>query len=78
MLLTRLLQLVFLVCVCRGPVSIHGASNIVIDLREPIVRVSPALINGGDSLDLFGYSVVLHQVAEPTPGNFESAINNTR
>ncbi len=62
-----------LVCVCVGSV-VNGASNI--DIEEPIVRVSPA--RSGDSLDLFGYSVVLHQIAEPIPGDFQSAIENTK
>lgn len=74
MFLSRLLQFVFLVCVCSCPALIHAASNI--DLKEPIVRVSPA--RNGDLLDLFGYSVVLHQVTQPTPGDFQSAIDNTR
>ncbi len=73
MLSNRLLQLIWaLVCVCVG--TVNGAANI--DILEPIVRVSPA--RSGDSLDLFGYSVILHQIAEPISGNFKSAIENTR
>ncbi|XP_064401212.1 integrin alpha-5-like [Halichondria panicea] len=73
MLSNRLLQLIWaLVCVCVG--TVNGAANI--DILEPIVRVSPA--RSGDSLDLFGYSVILHQIAEPISGNFQSAIENTR
>ena len=45
-----------------------------LDVSEPIVRTSPAT-NDDDN---FGFSVVMHQVEVPVPGDFESFINNTR
>ena len=45
-----------------------------LDVNEPIVRRSPAT----DNDDNFGFSVVMHQVEVPTPGDFESFVSNTR
>jgi len=52
--------------------SVNGVANI--DITQPIARVSPS--KGMPNEDSFGYSVVLHQVEQPT--DFESAIQNTR
>lgn len=45
-----------------------------IDTLKPIFRYSPAR---GEE-DYFGYSVVLHQVGVPAPGDFNAAILNSR
>ena len=45
----------------------------IYSLKEPLVRVSPAV---GDS-DLFGYAVALHRV-DDTGATFYHAINNTK
>lgn len=50
---------------------VAGAANL--DTSEPIIKISPA--SGGDK---FGYSVILHRMAEPLDRNFENFLNNTR
>ena len=51
--------------------EVSALSNL--DVREPIVKMSPAL-----DQDNFGFSVVMHHVELPTTGDFDSFINSTK
>ena len=49
-----------------------------IDTRQPIFRTLPSTSQADNENGLFGYTLVLHQVADVAPRNRAQALSNTR